>query len=682
MEGAKLNFRLSLLGLMIVAFVFVSGGRLYNMQVVNGDQYLKQSERRIARTRTVPASRGEILDRYGRPLVVNRLSYTLSLDPTLVRKSELNGVIERLIEACRKEGQAYTDTLPVSDAPPYTLKEDLTDQQESRYGRYLKEKGLAGKTPAEVMEYLYGLYGIDPAGDGALSRAVAGVRYEMELRELFYNIPAYVFAEDVDINLVAVIREQDIPGVNVDCVPIREYKTQYAAHILGRTGPIFEEEYAELKGKGYAMDAVIGKDGMEKALEDWLRGTDGKQTVETNTAGKITNVIDTVLPEPGKNCVLTIDLRLQEAAERSLAENIPRLIAEGNQKWGGFDAKGGGVAVIQVKTGEILALASYPSFNLATFNTDYKKLNEDPLKPMYNRAIQGIYAPGSTFKMCTAVAALETGAITPKTKILDKGIYMYYAPSYTPQCGLYRSSGRTHGNINVVEALRVSCNYFFYETGRLTGIDAIDKYAALLGLGQPTGIELPESSGILAGPAYSKSKGATWYPGNTIAAAIGQSDNAFTPLQLADYVATLVNGGTRYKAHLLKSVKTYDYGETVAEEEPETLDTVPMSDVTRKTVLEGMREVAESGTASNVFGNYPVKVGAKTGSAQVTNNVSDNGVFVAFAPFDDPEIAVAVVVEHGGQGNRVAPIARDIFDAYFGQGGALESVDAENTLRR
>ncbi len=681
MEGAKLYFRISVLGIILVALMFVSGGRLYNLQIINGDQYLKQSERRILRSSVVIASRGEILDRYGRPLVVNRLSHNLTLDTALIKKSGLNNVIGKLIAACEKNGQAYDDTLPVT-APPYVLMDGATSQQIGRYERYLKEKDLTGKTPAEVMAFLYELYGIDASTDEAQARKIADVRYELELRDLFFNIPAYVFAEDVDMDLIAVIKEQKFLGVNVSNVPIREYKTDFAAHILGRSGPIFEEEYAELKEQGYAMDAVVGKDGMEKILESWLRGKNGVQSVETNTAGKVTNIIDTQPSEPGKNCVLTIDIRLQEAAERALKEHIPRLIAEGNQKWGGFDAEGGAVAVVQVKTGEILALASYPTFKLSTFNADYKSLNEDPLKPMYNRATMGIYPPGSTFKMCTSVAALESGAIAPSTKILDKGVYMYYAPSYTPACSLWRSSYRTHGNINIVEALKVSCNYFFYEAGRLAGIENIDRVATQLGLGQPTGIELPESTGVLAGPEYSRKMGTQWYPGLTLAAAIGQADNSFTPLQLANYVATLVNGGTRYKAHLLKAVKSYDYTQTLVDIKPEVVSKVDMSSQTYQTVMQGMRAVAETGTASNVFGNYPIKVGAKTGSAQITSTQSDNGVFVVFAPYDDPEIAVAVVVEHGGQGNRVAPIARDIFDAYFGQDGQLESITGENVLLR
>lgn len=682
MEGKRLYFRISIMGLMIIAFIFISGGRLYNMQVVHGDQYLKQSERRITRSHTVRASRGEILDRYGRPLVVNRLSYSITLNASIMKKSGINDLIANLIEVCKKNGQEYSDTLPVTMQEPYRFLEGASSQQIKRYERYLKKKSLEGKNPAEVMEYLYDLYEIDPAQDAERQRMIAGVRYEIELRELFYNIPAYTFAEDVDIKLVSIIREQEFPGVNIDCVPIREYKTQYAAHILGRTGPIFEEEYEQLKEKGYAMDAIVGKDGVEKAFEDWLRGIDGVETVETNTQGKVTNIIDTVLPTPGKNCMLTIDLKLQETAERSLAETIPRLIAEGNERWGGFDAKGGAVAVIEVNTGDILALASYPSFPLESFSSDYARLSEDPLKPMYNRATQGIYAPGSTFKMCTSIAALETGAVKPSTRILDRGIYTYYAPSYTPMCALYRSSRQTHGNIDIVDALRVSCNYFFYEIGRLTGIESIREYARRLGLGSLTGIEISESAGILAGPEFSEKAGVQWYPGNTLAAAIGQSDNAFTPLQLANYVATLANGGTRYRTHLLKSAKSYDYSETLAEIKPEVVDYLEVSGQSLNAVLSGMRAVAETGTAANVFGDYPVKVGAKTGSAQITATKSDNGIFVAFAPFDDPEIAVAVVVEHGGQGNRVAPIARDIFDAYFGQGEAMDSVENENTLRR
>ena len=682
MEGTKLYFRIGILGLILLSVVFIFAASLYNLQIINGDSYLKQSERTIYKTESVSASRGEILDRNGRELVTNRLSYSVGIDITLLKQGDANAVLLSLVSAFNSVDQSYNDTLPiVEDSASFSFLENPASQQESRFARYAEEKGLVGKDASQVMAFFREEFEIGSGYTDEQARLIAGVRYELQLRELFTNIPAYTFAEDIDIGLVSVIKEQNFTGITVDTVPIREYSTVYAAHILGRVGPIFENEYAELKEQGYSLNAIIGKDGAEKAFETYLRGQDGKRTIETNTSGKITNVIDTVQAQPGDNIMLTIDLSLQEVAEKSLASNIQQLQASQIEENGSADAEGGSVVVLDIHTGEILAMASYPTYNLSAYSRDYNDLLSNELNPLLNRATMGTYAPGSTFKMVTAVGSLEEEVITPSTRILDRGVYMYYAPSYTPMCYLYRDYGRTHGNINVSDALRVSCNYFFYDVGRRLGIENIDEYAKAFGLGEPTGVEIPEYTGTLAGPEFSESVGAVWYPGNTLAAAIGQSDNAFTPLQLASYVATLANGGTRYRCHLLMSVKSYDYRQTILDVEPEALSAVSMSDTTWNAVMQGMLEVTETGTAAGYFNSYSIKVGAKTGSAQVGSGIA-NGVFVAFAPFDDPEIAIAIVVEHAGTGGSTAPIARDIFDAYFLQASSLESVSRTNALLR
>ncbi|MBQ3091051.1 MAG: penicillin-binding protein, partial [Clostridia bacterium] len=395
-----------------------------------------------------------------------------------------------------------------------------------------------------------------------------------------------------------------------------------------------------------------------------LHGIDGKETLVTDITGEVVQRYVSTPPQPGDNCFLTIDLDLQEVAEQALAETIEGIRAKGavSRTGTGADAEGGAVVVIDVDTGEILAMASYPTYSLETYRADYNEMLQDPLTPLLNRATMGLYPPGSTFKMVTSVAALEEGIITPRTQIRDLGRYTYW-DDYQPRCWIYKDTGRTHGLINVSEALKYSCNYFYYEVGRVMGIDILKAWASRLGLGQKTGIELGEYPGQIASPETIED----WQGGLVLQAAIGQSAHLFTPVQLANYVATIVNGGTRYQPHLLKKVMDYSLTETVEEIEPTVLDQIDLQESTIQAVKQGMRGVVtEDGTASSVFLNYPIEVGGKTGSAQTRSGRSAHGVFVSFAPYDDPEIAVCVVGEHAGSGGSVAPVCVAIYNEYFG----------------
>lgn len=686
MEGIRLNIRAGILAAVTVILSFVMAARLYDLQIVNGDSYYRQSEKKISRTVNVEANRGELLDRYGRKLVTNRLSYDISLDWNIMPAARRNEVILKMIELCEEKGISYTKTMPIIlDGGKYVFTGEAESTERKRFTKYLRALGWPEDLTADdVIARQREEYQVDPELEPAQALALCAVRYEVDLRSprIGLNIPSYVFCEDVSIDFIGIVKERDLPGVSVDTVSARSYETTYAAHILGRTGPIYEEEYQELRKKGYAMDDYVGKDGAEKAFEEWLRGINGKRYEERNTSGKVTNIMFTENPEPGDNILLTLDIRLQEAAERALKtriEEIRRLGEEGSNL-GSADVGGGAAVVIDVNTGEVLAMASYPTYNLETYNRDFAELNKDELRPMYNRALMGAYEPGSTFKMVTAAAALETGVINGKTKILDRGIYTYYAPTYTPVCEIYLNSRGTHGSIDVIDALRVSCNYFFFEAGRLTGIEKLNDYARGFGFGEKTGIELEgEASGILAGPEQRKANDAIWFPADTIQASIGQSDNLFSPLQLANYVATLVNGGNRYKTHILKSVKSYDYSQTLFDSKSEVLGNAGLSQETVELIKRGMLAVSERGSAAAIFANYPIKVGSKTGTAQ-TGRGSANGIFVSFAPYDNPEIAVAVVVERAGKGSRIGVIARDIYDAYFRINDSLERVTPENEL--
>lgn len=695
MEGRKLVRRVCALAALTVAAAFIMVIRLYDLQIVNGLVWSEQSERRITRTVEVPAARGEMVDRYGRKLVTNRIAYSVGFDTKLLPSGRENEVAAGLVAAAESEGVEWDTNFPLKWSR--IMNEWMYARDSSigmgRMGRFLaaleiitaaeRENWQEKITPQELADRLYKEYGLDADTDPATARGILAVRWELDIRSarISLNIPRYIFASDVDGRFISIVAERDLPGVEILTETVRQYETDSAANLLGRVTKIFENEVEQYKAKGYPLDATVGRDGAEKAFEDILRGKDGVRVEEYSESGSVTGVVYSTEPQPGNNVMLTIDISLQETAEKSLAARIEEIkaLGEAGNSGGAADVGGGAVVVLDVKNFEILAAANYPTYSLKTFGADYNDLLEDPLEPMNNRAFMGLYQPGSTFKMSTAVTALESGVITPSTRIMTKGIYTYYQ-GYQPACEIYLNYRGSHGLINVVDAIRVSCNYFFFEVGRLSGIDRMNTYAKMLGLGEPTGVELPEYTGKLAGKEEREASNGTWYGGDTLAAAIGQSDNLFTPLQMAVYVASLVNpNGERLEAHLLKSVRTYDYSSTISEYKPEVLSTVDISDETRETVMKGMLQVSRSGSAVVTFGNYPIDVGTKTGTAQ-TGRGSPNGVFVAFAPYDDPQIAVAVVVEHAGKGSIIGSVARDILDAYFRTDSSFDSVQGEGTL--
>ena len=517
--------------------------------------------------------------------------------------------------------------------------------------------------------------------DPADARAIAGLLYELYLRSREVTWTPYVFAEGVDIDFISRVKELSLSGVVIEPTTVRQYHTQYAAHILGRVGLMNRSEveyYTSLDEDGdgkpdYEMDDTVGKEGVEKAFESFLRGTPGIRAVDRNTSGKILSESWITEPKPGDNIVLTIDIDLQKKVEDTLASSLPNLVSE--------EVEGAACVVLDVNSFDVLASASYPTFDLANYSRDWEKNSTDPLTPLVNRALTGTYAPGSTFKMVTAIGALEEGIITPDSQIRDLGRYTYY-PGTPPQCWYYRQYGKYHGLINVSEAIEVSCNYFFYDVGRRLGIDLLVDYATRFGLGQKTGIELEESSGVMAGPEYTESMGGTWYEGSVLSVAIGQESSQFTPIQLASYISTLVNGGTRKSTHLLKEIKSSDYSQIVETYEPEVLSTIEIQDKNLEAVKAGMLALTTDGSVRRYFQDLPVQVGAKTGSAQVSAQTESNAVFVCFAPYDDPEIALAMVVEHGGSGSELGAMAADILSYYFSTKGSMDEIPMENTLIR
>ena len=734
---------------------------LYTIQYTNGEEYAAQSVAKVSETETVAASRGNILDRNGKVLVSNQVSYNVTLDLSLLSNNEEKDrcdTILALTQTAAEQGITWSDTLPITTQPPfeYTTEDpfyttsvdedgktvynltslgklavnqkwiqDPEEQAEAGESEKTTEPGLLDKIKAffgmggseeeTVEEEPYRLptaeellgkmcKTFDIAGEGKVdetqaqangetvptlnigdmdptdARTIAGILYELYYRNRITNWPPYIFASDVNIDFITRVKELSLPGVEIETTSVRKYNTEYAAHLLGYTGAITSETWPTYKEKGgYTMNDYVGITGAESAFESYLKGTSGTRAIERNETGKIissqwltdSETGESLAPQPGQNVFLTIDIDLQEQVENILANGVAGLQSK--------ETEGAACVVLDVNSGDVLASASYPTYSLATFSQDYNDLAEDPLKPLLNRALQGLYPPGSTFKMITAIAALELGIVEPDTQINDKGVYTFYS-SPQPQCWYYRQYRRTHGLQNVSQAIMNSCNYYFYEVGRLIGIDLLDQYAAMFGLGQKTGIELTEQAGVVASPAFTESLGGTWYEGNILSVAIGQESTQVTPIQLANYIATLVNGGTRYSTHLLKTVKSNDFSEVTYNYEPKVVGEVEMEEENRQAVMEGMLMLTTEGSVSSAFADVPVQVGAKTGSAQVSAQTNSNAVFVCFAPYDDPQIAVAIAVEHGGSGSELGKIAAQIVTAYFSVQGEQGTITQENTL--
>jgi len=717
-EEKQFHRRSNILLLIFLVCLTCFVGILYSAQIVNGSEYLARSTTQVTTSQTVKSSRGGITDRNGKLLVSNQEIYTISFDPEQVPAEEgvshqesVARAVLRLVQLCQERGVSWDDGLPVSDQVPFTYTfSSASGTQRTRLQNFLADRGWsnteltaassyplmsekllqtmqleasAALSAPHLVELMREDFGIPVDFSSQEARQVLGVLYELALRSLggqrATTVP-YVFAEDVSVELISILNDGHFAGVVVDSRAVRQYNTDYAAHILGRIGRFesreerdaLNEPYYAAREAGedtssyhyYQLDDQVGRSGVERAFESYLRGKDGTRLITTNQEGKITSEIYSIEPEPGGTVALTIDIDFQAAVEEALARSVEAMNEED-----GIEDRGAAAAVVSVSDSEVLALGTYPSYSQRTYVEDSAALSEDIRHPFVNRAISSAYAPGSTFKPLTAVAGLESGVITPTTIINDLGRYMYYydpnpARSYTPACWIYTQTGGRHGRINVTQAIYHSCNYFFYEVGRLMGIDTLDEYATAFGLGESTGIELGESTGTLAGPAYSQSQGQTWYGGNTLQAAIGQSDNTFTPLQLANYIATFLRGGVRLDAHLLKEVSAYDGSGVLYTHESEVLSEIEISESTFAAVKQGMGDLVRSGSVHTQFAKCIVTAGAKTGSAQ-TGDANANGVFVCFAPYDDPEIAVALVIEKGKSGSALASTAVEILNAYF-----------------
>lgn len=670
----KKNIRYNIMSLIIYAIGIIIIVKLFSLQIVNGKEYLEKSNSRLTRETVVKASRGNIFDCNGNILAGTKIKYSLELYKSKIETEQLNNTILNAINVLEKNSDTYIDEFPITINP---IQYKFSDEEKTK--NWLERKKIDVNSSAEqalnfyIEKYKLTNYSLEDA------RKIIVVRYGIE-ENGYTAMRAYTISENISEESVLIFEEQNnsFPGMAIEKTPIRSYTYgKLASHVLGYVGKISSEEYNSLEG--YSISDYIGKTGIEYAFEGYLKGQDGIKQTDMSIDGTITGEYITEEAVSGDDVTLTIDANIQDVAEKYLKELIEKI------RNGGFgrvyDAKSGAVVALNVKTGEVIAMSSYPDFEPQLFidgisTEKWDEYTKGERSALLNRTIQSAYAPGSVFKMATAIAGLESGAITNTETIYDSGVYYYGGSSW--RCWTYTDYGVGHGSLNVAGAIKHSCNYFFYETAKRMGIDTLVKYARYLGLGSKTGIELAgEEAGMLASKETSEELGQEWYGGNALNAAIGQGDNSFTPLQIAKYIAMITNGGHDIDITLIKEITKAD-GTTIDKDKVEEYinnrlgikkeekDDIQISEETIKTVMEGMRSVTTDtgGTAYSVFKNFEIEVGGKTGSAEAGKNV--NAWFTGFAPYDDPEIAVVVFVENGGHGYYTATVAREIFESYFG----------------
>ncbi len=716
--------RLRAVIMLVVVFLILTlyAAELFKLQIIETDGNTDNTQTYTTLTR-VKAARGDITDRNGVILVGNRASYDLVFNHYVIKSAtNRNEHLYRLLAKCRELSIEYIDHFPVTMAPPFEYT--LDDYNDSWRGYFQKFMGpgwcdLDSDISAPLLiETLRERYKIPEEWTDAEARGVIGLRYEFDLRGVT-NLSNYVFIEDISDENRAVLQELNIPGLMVEASTVREYYTKYAAHILGSMGAIDADEWVDYKDKGYSMDALVGKSGFEAAFEEDLHAIDGTRVDVVDKEGTIISqyyakeydengrVVGVLEPQAGNNVEMTIDIELQAVAEESLAALMRDLTDPlKNTSGEGLDAEGAAVIVMEVKTGQILVCASYPTFDLATLNQSYEEINKANFAPLFNRALSGAYAPGSTYKMVTLTAAMENGKYEMGEVIIDGGVFNKYE-GFAPQCLLYTNVLATHQEnwgtpgLTAPHALEVSCNYFFYELGDRVTIEELDATAKGFGLGEPTGIELPEVIGHRSNPEskaeeYKDKLEAQWFTGDKILTAIGQSENRFTPMQLCVYASTLANQGIRMKATFLNRVVSADYRTLVRENEPQVMSTMEISDVTYATYLQGMRDVIDGpeGTGRGDFGGpkddysdengmWPydeIRVVAKTGTAETFKDRSDNGAYVCFAPMEDPQIAIAIFGERVDHGSTLGIVAEDIMRAYFALGDSGDVIIYENGM--
>lgn len=633
------------LSAILIVCILVCLFRGVQYQLIQADKYKSQALGIYTRTVTVKAARGEILDCYGRQLAVNRDGYNIVFNRAYMDMDNINETILSLMSILKSHNLPWINKLPIvfdqNGNPAFT--DDKTEK-----AALISLLNLADyATAANCVEHMLHRYSLESM-DAATQQALMGVRYSIDRADFSISNP-YTFAEDITTEAMTVISENNflLKGVSVNIVPFRMYvDSSFAPHIIGKVGPIMSENWEKYKEKGYSFNDKVGQSGIEASQEDYLRGTDGEITYTLDNSGNIISEEITKQPVPGNNVILTLDKNLQLASQNALKTFITELNSSGGR------STGGAIVVIDVDTGGLLTGATYPSYTYEEYATNYSSLAADKNTPLLNRAFSGIYPCGSTIKPAVAVAALQEHKVTSGESIRCIGKYTRY-DTYQPKCM------HVHGSLSLNMAIAKSCNYYFYEMGYRLGINTLNSYLKQFGFGQKTGIELSESAGILSQPDES----GAWIGGDTLRVSIGQM-NAFTPIQIANYVSTLASNGTRYKTTLINSVESYDYSKTLYSLTPTVAAKININEQVLSDVKNAMLSVTQEGTGSSMFKNYPVNVGGKTGTAQTAKG-KDHNVFIAFAPFENPEIAVAVVIEHGASSYTSGSVLKEVFDNYF-----------------
>ena len=676
--------RMMLLIAAAAVIIGLYGFRLIFLQLVNGDSFTAQATNTTDYKFTVTAARGDIVDSKGERIASSTTGYNVVLNKLLMGDEDLDTMLQKIVGLLGKNGESWNDSLLIGQpdaAGHYEFTAASDNAAEQKALAAMKDNlGLQQYATADdVMEKLVEDYDL---ADFSLywQRVLSGIHYEMQL-QAFSNVNNFVMAENVSEATVATIKENSLslPGVEIVETSTRSYEQgTVLPHVLGRVGKITAEKWKvtdengqvtyPLKEKGYNMNDIIGISGLESAYEDQLRGKDGVETITRNSDGVIVNTALTTVPEPGHTVQLTIDSEFQKAVDQALAKNvewIKNTYADSKQ------ANAGAVVVIDVKTGGVLAASNYPSFDQNLYAAQYSEYSADENMPLFNRALQGLYTPGSTYKPSVAVAGLDTGLLNRNSTVNCTRVYTYYK-DYRPRCAQH---GHGNGPIDVVNAIKWSCNIFFYDVGRRLTSDVYDAYAYKLGLGQRTGVEVSEALGHLT-----TKNDSNYTESLDIQAAIGQGNTAVTPIQLATYAATLANRGTRYRTHFVKAILDSNTGETLQETQPEVMDVVEDKGETFDLVREGMKGVAQTIPA---LAGYPYTIACKTGSPQrsegyyvgSTYKHYTNAAMIAYGPAEDPEIAIGVVVEYGGAGARTGQLVADIFNAYYAMKDGTLTVD-------
>ncbi len=663
--------------------------RLISIQLINGEDFLAQATQRKEYDFVVTAARGEIVDAQGRRLVSNVNQYDLVMNNLLLGEHDLNESLKEVCQILQANDEEWFDELLISEPDEngnYTFLSEGEEWQEESLARVKAELDLQQYATANnVMQTIVERYDLQEYS-AQWQRILGGIRYEMEQIE-FSDRNNYTFVENVSDKTVAMIKERSLTLFGPDIVEtsVRSYLDgTLMPHALGRVSKITAEQwYVEdedgnitkpLQEAGYAMNDMIGISGLESAFEEELRGEDGVMTVIKDEEDVIIDSFISEEPEPGLTVMTTINSDLQKAANQSLESTILNLQQTGTLG-NGAEANAGAVVVVDVKTGGVLAAANYPSYDQNLYSTQYSTYVQDPGAPLFNRAMMGQYTPGSIFKPVVGLAGILSGTSAIDEIIPCSGRYIYYE-GYSPGCVQYNHSG----NMSLQSALQWSCNIYFYDVGRRSTSEVYGAMAKDLGLTVQTGVEIPESSGHMT-----STEDANYTPSLEVQAAIGQGNTTVTPLQMAAYAATIANDGLRYETHYLKALIDTNTGEIVEEYQPKVVSQVEDNVGAFAVVEEGM--VAAANTMAP-FANYPYTIAAKTGSPQRSETYTTstgaskyytNTMLVAYAPVEDPQIAVGVVIEYGASGSKAAALVAEIFDAYFfgGTGSSVPVVEQE-----